>query len=92
MIVILCNSFEEAQNDFQFFLNYLNYCDPYSVSRVFRHSYCVETDGNLRYIFVDYRFKNLAWEFDDEIDYIGSDEFFDDINVYGLNDILYGVR
>lgn len=82
MIVILCNSFKEAQNDFNSFMDFLNTFEPFSISKVFEHSYCVETDDDLRYIFVDYRFKSLASKFDDVIDYVDSDEFFEGIEEY----------
>lgn len=80
MIVILCNSFEDAQNGFARFLHFLKMFEPASISRVFSYSYCVETEDDLRYIFVDYRFKNLALTFDEGIDYVEMDEFFEGID------------
>lgn len=85
MIVVLCNSFKKAQNDFDSFMEFLNTFEPFSISKVFKYSYCVETDDNLRYIFVDYRFKSVASKFDDVIDYVDSDEFFEGIEEYYFN-------
>lgn len=82
MIVILCNSFQEAQDSFDVFMDFLETYEPFSISKEFRHSYCVETDDDLRYIFIDYRFKSLAKKFDDVIDYVDLDEFLEGIDEY----------
>lgn len=82
MIVILCNSFQDVQDSFDIFMNFLESYEPFSIQKVFEYSYCVETDDDLRYIFVDYRFKNLASTFDDVIDYVDSDKFFEGIDEY----------
>ncbi len=87
MIVVLCNSFQEAQDGFDIFMDFLETYKPFSISRVFEHSYCVETDDDLRYIFVDYRFKNLARSFDDAIDYAELDEFLEGIDTYYFGNI-----
>lgn len=81
MIVILCNSFDEAKAGFSRFMDFLETYEPLSISTVFEYSYCVETDDDLRYIFVDYRFKPLFHTFDrpDEVDL---DEFFEGIDEY----------
>ncbi len=82
MIVVLCNSFQDAQDGFDMFMNFLETYEPFSIKRVFNYSYCVETDDDLRYIFVDYRFKKLALKFDDVIDYVDMDDFFLGITEY----------
>lgn len=81
MIVILCNSFDEAKDGFARFMDFLEAYEPLSISKVFEYSYCVETDDNLRYIFVDYRFKPLFHRFcrSDEID---MEEFFEGLVEY----------
>lgn len=80
MIVILCDSFEDARNCFAAFMDFLETFEALSISKVFEYSYCVETDDDLRYIFVDYRFKPLFREI--SLDYIDSDEFFEGIDIY----------
>ncbi len=80
MIVVLCNSFEEAQDAFARFMDFLEKFDPLSITNVFEYSYAVETDKDFRYIFVDYRFKLLASKFDRVVDFIDYDEFFEDID------------
>lgn len=82
MIVVLCKSFEEAQDGFDMFMDFLETYEPCSISKVFNYSYCVETDDDLRYIFVDRRFKKLALTFDDAIDYVLLNDFFDGIAAY----------
>lgn len=81
MIVVLCNSFEEAQESFYIFLDFLETYEPSSISKVFKPAYCVETDDDLRYIFVDYRFRNLFHSFCTP-DIIEKDEFFEGINEF----------
>lgn len=82
MIVVLCNSFQEVEDGFSMFMDFLETYEPFSILKVFEYSYCVETDDNLRYIFVDYRFKSLASKFDDMIDYVELDEFLEGIGEY----------
>lgn len=60
MIVILCNSFDEAKDGFVRFMDFLEAYEPLNISKVFEYSYCVETDDNLRYIFVDQT--KLIWK------------------------------
>lgn len=81
MIVVLCNSFDEAKEGFFRFMDFLETYEPLSISNVFEYSYCVETDDDLRYIFVDYRFRNLFHSFDSP-DIVEMDEFFEGINEF----------
>lgn len=83
MIVILCNSFEEAQDGYDMFVSFLEENEPWYIRTTYDASYCVETDDDLRYIFVDYRFEALFKTFDNP-DVIEMDEFFE-----GISD-LYG--
>lgn len=78
MIVILCNSFYEAIDSFDIFMEFLNENTPWSIKRVFESSYCVETDDDLKYVFVDYRFESLF----DKADCIDVDQFFEGIGEY----------
>ena len=75
MIVVLCNSFEEAKDSFAKFMDFLEFYEPQSITRVFESSYCVDTDDDLRYVFVDYRFGPLFENLGDS-DEIWEDEFF----------------
>lgn len=74
MIAVLCPSFYDAKQNFYQFLSMLN---SWEIEKVFYHSYCVETDENLRYIFVDYRMRKIFEEIRSDI--ISVDEFFDKI-------------
>lgn len=72
MIVILCQSFEDAKEAFGLFMQYLLEYEPWSILNFWNACYCVETDENLRYIFVDYRMEHafdncrpdIVWEGD----------------------------
>lgn len=80
MIVVLCNSFEEVKSAFNDFMGFLEHFEPNAISRTFESSYGVETDDDLKYIFVDYRFKNLFLK--DKPDYVEMDEFFEGIDEF----------
>lgn len=62
-------------------MDFLETYEPLSITKVFEYSYCVETYDDLRYIFVDYRFKPLFDSFD-KPDEIEVEEFFDGIDDY----------
>lgn len=59
MIVVLCRSFEDAKEAFSSFMQYLLEYEPWSILNFWNDCYCVETDENLRYIFVDYRMEHV---------------------------------
>lgn len=88
MIVVLCNSFKEAQDAFADFMDFLETYEPLAISKVFEYSYCVETDDDLRYIFVDYRFENMFKKFD-RSDYVDKDEFFEGLDEYYFGPALF---
>lgn len=81
MIVILCNSFQDAQIAFSNFMTFLETYEPLSITNVYECSYCVEVD-DIRYMFVDRRFKKLTKSFDLIVDHIDMDEFFEDLGEY----------
>lgn len=53
MILILCASLLEAQDSFDLFIDYLERNEPWSIKEVWTHELCIETDENLRYIFIN---------------------------------------
>lgn len=80
MIVILCESFQDAINSFRYFLHFLEDNEPWSILQVWEKCQCVETDENLRYIFVDYRFEHA---FDNcHPDIVDAGNFFGNIGEY----------
>lgn len=81
MIIIFCDSFEDAQFAYEAFIDFLEEYEPYRIKKAYDAAYCVETDDDLRFIFVDYRFKPLFHTFcrPDEISDI---DFFKDIDKY----------
>lgn len=79
MIVVLCNSFEDSKKAFEIFLNYLNW-ECCVIKENYEACYCVETDDDLRYIFIDYRMKNI---FDKMTpDFLDVEEFFEGLPNY----------
>ena len=81
MIVILCNSFEDVQDGFARFLDYLEtYESGAIISDMSEYAYYVVVD-DIQYVFTDYRFGELFQSFDDgDIGMMYLDEFFEDID------------
>ena len=80
MIVILCNSHEGALKAFNYFLYFLDVYYPSCIREIYDACYCVETDDDLRYIFVDWR---LAPVFADMTpDLIEVNRFFEDWEIF----------
>lgn len=86
IIVILCNSFEEAQDGYDIFVSFLEKYEPWSIRNTFNASYCVETDDDLRYIFVDHRLKSSFYTFD-RPDEIWLEDFFEGIDEYYFGNV-----
>lgn len=80
MIVVLCNSFLEVKDAYDCFVTFLEMHEPWSIVKTYDVAYCVETDDNLRYIFVDYRMRNIFKNMTP--DYIDMDKFFEGIEDY----------
>lgn len=83
MIVILCDSFEFVKECFAFFMDYLEKCEPNSITKVYEYSYGLETSEHIRYIFVDHRMEHL---FDSmKPNYIDQASFFEGIDMGYFN-------
>lgn len=82
MIVILCNSFDDAKDAYDELVEFLNTYEPWHIKETYNASYCVETDDDLRYIFIDFRLKGLFPK-DDQIDvskfFEGLDDFYGNV-------------
>lgn len=83
MIVVLCESFQEAKESFQYFLEYLNGYDSFLIKSVNRYANWIETIEDLKYVFIDYRFAKCYR--DVGVDFIGHDCFFEDADFYYEN-------
>lgn len=80
MIVILCETFQAAIDAFEEYLSFLYDNDPWCIKKIFEHCNCVETDEDLRYIFIDQRFKSIFEGMRPDI--IFESDFFDGIHEY----------
>lgn len=56
MIVILCDSEKEACEKFDLFIMVLEENEPWCITRSWPECNCVETDSDLKYLFIDYRY------------------------------------
>lgn len=89
MIVVLCDSDENARYDYKLFLRYLRNAEPGSIRKRYDACLCVETDSDLRYIFVDYRMGGVFRKM--TLDLVDEYSFFDALlnegeDLYGLFD------
>ncbi len=82
MIIVLCNSFEDVKKGFLRFIDFLEEFEPLSITKIFEHSYCVQIDVGIRYLFIDYRFKPLSKHFSDDISYMELDELLEGVDDY----------
>lgn len=80
MIVILCDDFAQVGYAFDMFVIFLEENEPWSIKRCFEDAYQVETDDDLRYIFIVREYLPLYLR--DGPDVIESNEFFDGIDEY----------
>lgn len=74
MIVILCDTYDDAKDAFDMFCSFCERYEPFMIEESDRFSLRVSTDDDLVYIFTDYRFKNVIAT--EESDVIEVDEFF----------------
>ncbi len=88
MIVVLCNSFEEAVDAFHYWLNtVLAQEGAIFVENIWENGLCFETDDDVRYIFIDYHYAdNFSAK---DCDFIDEDRFFEGIDDF-CGDYDYG--
>lgn len=78
MIVVLCETFREAQDSFYEFVDSLRDSGEWQIKEVWPSEYCVETDEDLRYIFIDKGCKHIFDSLFGELylDFVDKDAFF----------------
>lgn len=81
MIAILCKDMWRAKQAFELFMQVLMDNEPYSITRVWSECNCVETDSDLKYIFIDYRMEPMFQKM--KADIINEDEF-----LFGIEDVF----
>ena len=80
MIVIFCESFTEAQEAYDLFINMLEENNPLCVLAADPYMLTVDTDDDLRYVFIDYRLLDLFERLTPDI--LDVDRFFEDWEAY----------
>ena len=81
-IVILCDDYYTAMQAYDIWISFLNDNEPGFIQDYSKAKMCVETEGDLRYIFCDYRMADI---FDTAADvFMHLEEFFavEDVHVY----------
>lgn len=92
MILILCNTFQEAQQDFELFKEYLYHSAIEDIRNIYDAALCIETDDDLMYLFIDHRYYNrlrkLRADTIDELKFMEEIyEFFDKQTIMSKEDI-----
>lgn len=80
MIVILCPSYRMACDAFDIFVQFLEGYEPQAIQKKFESGNCIETDDDLRYMFVDARLEHVFDGLRPDVMTVG--EFFEGINDY----------
>lgn len=77
MIYILCPSYQDAQDAFDCFVDYIEHNAPWELSWVHPAGNLVVTDDDLKYVFIYHRYYPIVHKKEDEA--IDMDDFFNDI-------------
>lgn len=78
MIVILCDSWQDAMDAYNCFLDFLEQNEPDHIDHCDSYGYYIQTDDDIRYIFTDYRWES-TFEKIMGVEFVNSDQFFDGI-------------
>lgn len=81
MVVILCDSFYDAVDAYDLFVEFLELYDPWLLVDANNACNSVLTTEDIYYIFVDYRVQQIPkWSFDPaKHDFVDEGTFFDDL-------------
>lgn len=80
-IVVLCNSYPEAEDAFLQFRSFLKSNCEWCVVRSIDSALIIETDDDLRYMFMQYQYADPLFA-DRIVDRIDIDRFFEDLYTY----------
>lgn len=76
MIVIVCDNFRQATICFEAFRDHIIDTEPWIIENSYDYALSLETDDNLRYIFIDYRYIPLYEKNEDIMEFIDVYDFF----------------
>lgn len=80
MIVILCRNYKTACRAYEIFVEFLEDNEPWAIRQRFEHENCIETDDDLRYIFVDGRVEKVFENMRPDV--VDVQRFFEGINEF----------
>lgn len=75
IIVILCDSFQDAEDAYDMFMDFLEATEPWTITKEDQYGLMVDTDSDLRYIFTEAKYLFMFDTDNDEI--LSIDEFFE---------------
>ena len=77
MIIVVCNSHQDAHDAFDIFCSFCERYEPFMLTEIDRYSLRCVAEDDLIYIFIDYRFTEVLAK--EEADIIDVDEFFEEL-------------
>lgn len=79
MIVILCDSFQDAEDSYWLFLEYIEQTIPsWWVIRAIDEALIIDTDDDIRYMFVSWRYRGSLFK-NQNVEFIEKEVFFEDL-------------
>ena len=81
MVVILCDSFYDAEDAYRSYVDFLELYDPWLIAKTYDVCNCILTTEDIYYIFVDARVQTISkWSFDpSRNDFVDEGTFFDNL-------------
>lgn len=77
LVVLLCDTYEEAEEAFDIFLNWAEDHEGWLIEHIYASSYGIAMMDGYSYIFIDARMVDMFVGKADTIEYVG--EFFDEL-------------
>ena len=79
MIVILCDSYQDAQDSYWLFLEYIEQTMPiWAVVRAIDAALIIDTDDDIRYMFASFRYRGILFH-DQNVEFVEKEIFFEDL-------------
>lgn len=82
MVVVLCDTFQAAQDAYDCYVSFLESYDPFLIAKTYDSCNCVLTTEDIYYIFVVYWIQSCSkWAFDPaKNDFVDEGTFFDNLH------------
>lgn len=78
MVVVLCDSFQDAEDAYDCYVSFLENYNPWMIAETRDACNCIMTTENIYYIFVDYRAQSYFDPYKNDI--VDEGTFFDNLH------------